>query len=299
MSTYTGHLKSEEELLALNYSPTYIKSVKGFIDINGTIKDMTKISERRYLALNKECNLEVNTQMFNWFTKDSDNTYSAKGKVKGIVELDKLGLPTLTMQNIINCMDAKGFLEFRDTAKPDIVVIGDGWTVPHSIFEYTEYDFRNCTGLAGDVSESFERVLIDEPSDTIPESISLATEHLNTTSETIDTDAKPFVMSNTIFNKLARIRNRTHYVKLQLSEPDLSFRLHYVFEDRPYLENKWVLKSHSCKEVIVVTEAFVKLHFSNVVSATEVFGERIVKTKGYSKLIKHISTGSVRLTVEK
>lgn len=318
MKKYTGQLRTTEELSAMGYTHNYIKSVITFTDGNGIISNMiesganafgTKYLVSRYTE-EGEHRIEVNSNMFRntvWLSPaqvDTQNEapdsldvpkYSAKGKLKSTNSLVALGIPSLTINMLISSVDEDGFIGFRDTAKPDIVVIGDGWTAPYSIFEHTEYELKNTTGLGGDISESFDEVLEDTLNDVIPKDSLTATEPLNVHCE----PSKPFSMSNNLFSKLSKIRNRTHYIKLQLSDPDLSFRLHYTFEDRPHLENKWVLKSHTCKEVIVVNEDFVKLHFKNVIGVTEIFGERIINTTGYSKILRDMVTKEVTTVNER
>lgn len=292
---YKGTLKSYEELTQLNYVPSYLEKVNA-ASVGGVIHHIYKMGNIYYTSKTEGLStyrLGFREDMFSKLEKQQDiQEFFAKGKVKPKEELIALGIHTNTINKIIALADSKGYLQFIDTAKSDIVVIGDGWTVPYSIFEHVEYDYRSSEGLAGDISESFDEVLLDTPSLTIPENTLEATEHLNSYSA-------PFRMSNTLFNKVARLRNRTHYIKLQLSNPDLSFRLHYTFEDRPYLEGAWVLKSHSHKELVVVTEDFIKLHFRDIIGITEVIGERITKTNGYSKIIKNWVTKEIINVLEK
>jgi len=77
----------------------------------------------------------------------------------------------------------------------------------------------------------------------------------------------------------------TWYLKIPLTD-DLSVRYFFVFEDRPDLKNKWVIKSHSRKEYGIIdektAELIVESHGKTLNDAIEIIGRNTFK--GYRKI---------------
>lgn len=296
---FTGTLKSKAELKGLNYVGSYIEAVYRLADSSGKITEMQHLADNNtYPYFTSNEGIQMHRDMFKEIVKDLEEPQdvpsyiSAKGKLKDTNALIDLKISALTINRLIANKDADGFIAFRDTANSKAAIIGDGWVVPYDVFEHTEYILANPTKIVRNLSETPGAKNTAEVTESIKEDSSLATEHLNTY-------CAPFRMSSTLFNKVAKFRNRTHYVKLQLDNPDLSFRYHYVFQDRPHLEGMWIIKSHGYKQEVIVTEDFVKLHLNNVIGVTEVAGKRVVKTNGYTKVITNWVTKEVNTILEK
>ena len=77
----------------------------------------------------------------------------------------------------------------------------------------------------------------------------------------------------------------TWYLKIPLTD-DLSVRYFFVFDDRPDLKGKWVIKSHSRKEYGVIDEKtagmIVESHGKTLDDAVEVTGRNTFR--GYRKI---------------
>ena len=97
-----------------------------------------------------------------------------------------------------------------------------------------------------------------------------------------DVISKDFILIKSKYGK-----NRTHYIKyiIKNSDNDLSLRYYFSFEDRPYLENVWIIKSHKQKEYIIVTTKQVEYLFKEkfVNKYTEIIGSK--DRTGYKKKI--------------
>lgn len=53
----------------------------------------------------------------------------------------------------------------------------------------------------------------------------------------------------------SRKKHRCHYLKWVLVDSDWSIRYFWVFDSRPGFQRKWVLKSHSTKEYIILSQS--------------------------------------------
>jgi len=71
----------------------------------------------------------------------------------------------------------------------------------------------------------------------------------------------------------------TWYLKIPLTD-DLSVRYFFVFEDRPDLKGKWVIKSHLRKEYGVIDEKtaqmIVESHGKTLDDAVEIVGRNMI-----------------------
>ena len=101
----------------------------------------------------------------------------------------------------------------------------------------------------------------------------------------------PFVMSKSKLEKIMAKR-RTHYVKLTLSNHNLSFRYFYESQDNPHRVDNWWMVSHQDKQYIKVTYEFVQRNLQDVTAIHEIIG-RQHKKQGYLKIIKDLQTGDV------
>ena len=70
----------------------------------------------------------------------------------------------------------------------------------------------------------------------------------------------------------------TWYLKIPLTD-DLSVRYYFLFEDKPSLNKKWIIKSHSRKEYSVINEQtammILESHNKTLNDAVEVMGREI------------------------
>lgn len=104
---------------------------------------------------------------------------------------------------------------------------------------------------------------------------------------------EPFKMTKTLFHKMTHLTRRTHYVKLQLKEPDLSFRFFFEAEDNKYLEGSWWFVQHGRdKQSIKVDKDFIEKHFDDIIEAYEITG-RLLPKKGYLKIKKNLKSGEI------
>lgn len=317
--TYTGTLKSKDELLGMGYSEKYVDNLTMYTNEGRKFIGMIKTGTSGIyeITTSDAIKLCVVYDAMSEIVKDTPQkfvTKYAKGKLVSKNELITLGVTSSLINVLLTIAEANaGFVPFRCTSKDDIVVVADGWTVSTDVFDFMAYDIEAQEENADVVSEPAESILGVTPSLTIPEqkeepleasderyeAITLSTgETINVvTKEQViealsDTEEVPFKMSNSLFQKCSRIKNKTHYVKLQLKDEDLSFRFHYTFDDRPWLQNKWTLKSHRASQIIEVTEKFVKKHFEDVIGVVEIFGETVHK-RGYQKIVRDLVTQDV------
>lgn len=227
-------------------------------------------------------------------------------KLKPMDELKRLlshsvisDLYRLSLQNKDN------MIKVRITSNPEVFVeLTTGWTVYGSCIDY----------FVEPVSETLEATLDEDPSLTIPElnteptgdvegtygpNIAMYEDALKEYNESLKIKdihlEQPFMMTKTMFNKVAIQRHRTHYIKLEMNPskyPNLSFRFFYESEDNKHQEGKWFLKDHDKKASIEVNKAFIEKHFEDIVGAFEVIG-RLMPKKGYMKIVKDIHTGCI------
>jgi len=86
--------------------------------------------------------------------------------------------------------------------------------------------------------------------------------------------------------ELIKYSNRTHYLKWVLHN-DISVRYHEVFQDKPELVGKYILKDHETNTFQVLSNKMARaiIDGGNTKDYTEIYG--YLQNKEYHKLIKH------------
>jgi hypothetical protein len=234
------------------------------------------------------------------------------GKLKEVHELYRVSpsIPSLTIGLLNGLRSPTGFIRMYSTYNPEVWVTTDGTTVPIEAFERIEEslcldDSKPSTiilpkGSAVEATEHLkvtqlhvedstpetaESTLEDTLSDYTPEVIKEPEEAHRVSNE-------PLVMSKTLFSKSTVMKHRTHYVKLQLKEADLSFRYFFEAEDNKHLEGHWWLVDHGRKQQIKVDTDFIKKYYEDIIEMLEIIGRHLPK-RGYYKIIKDIKTGEL------
>lgn len=200
----------------------------------------------------------------------------------------------------VSTESADGTIKVRTTSNPEVFVeVQTGWTIHECCIDYVVYDcdskdtYNVKSGL-----EPAEGTFNTYPNPNTPKEFREATEPLspiieypfNVSSE-VGTQ-EPFKMTKSMFNKVAIQRHRTHYVKLDMKDPNLSFRFFYESEDNKHQEGKWFLKDHAKKVSIEVNKEFIEKHFEDITSAFEIIG-RLLPKKGYKKIVKNLVTNTL------
>lgn len=139
-------------------------------------------------------------------------------------------------------------------------------------------------------SEPFEGTLSSDTSLTMDEVLKESPEGSESALRT--TIIEPLVMSKSLFTKATQLRHRTHYIKLTLKDPNLSFRYFYESEDNKHQEGFWWLKDHKNKASIQVDEGFIRKHYEDIIEMHEIIGRYLFK-KGYRKIVKNIRTNEL------
>ena len=151
-------------------------------------------------------------------------------------------------------------------------------------------------GVLSELIEETEDVLSETPEEVLDVSpIDVIQEYFTEpsgASEAVSEDTKvPFVMSKSKLEKIMAKR-RTHYVKLTLSNRNLSFSYYYESQDNPHRVDNWWMVSHQDKQYIKVTYEFVQRNLQDVTAIHEIIG-RQHKKQGYLKIVKDLHTGEI------
>ena len=93
------------------------------------------------------------------------------------------------------------------------------------------------------------------------------------------------------------------YLKLDLTE-DISIRYFFIFENRPELQGKWVIKSHSKKEYGIIdkksVELIAKSHNKDIdKDSVEVIARALTNTKYRRIVLDNINPNKIDVAVEK
>ena len=139
-------------------------------------------------------------------------------------------------------------------------------------------------------SEPLEGTLSSDPSLTMDDVLKVSPECSESALSTAEIE--PLVMSKSLFTKATQLRHRTHYIKLTLKDPNLSFRYFYESEDNKHQEGFWWLKDHKNKASIQVDTGFIRKHYEDIVEMHEIIGRHLFK-KGYRKIVKNLRTNEL------
>lgn len=226
------------------------------------------------------------------------------GKLKTIKELSEI-TPSIPSKVILNaeCLAGLlGLLNLKPTASANVWVLGSGYTLPIEAFEWViegEPVEESIVLPKGSIVETTEDVVVTRhiPCKLVPETPEevLSIDHSLSIPETPKEPSEalePLKMTNSLFSKNSDFKHRTHYIKLVLKDPNLSFRYFFQSEDNKHQENAWWLKDHDNKQSISVNKAFIRKHYEDIIDMFEVIG-RYYPKKGYLKIVKNLRTNQI------